>query len=267
MERSDCTVKQRYYFERVWKRALFSYAKFRKEVQIMNEVQIFNNEEFGQVRIVEIEGKPYFVGKDVANALGYSNPRDAILRHCKGVVKHDNFKEGGQLIALITEGDMYRLITHSKLESAERFEDWVFDEVLPAIRKHGIYATDNVIDNILNNPDFGIQLLTKLKEEHVARVEAERRNAILMHVNKTYTVTEIAKELGLKSAIQLNKILAEKKIQYQVNGTWVMYSKYSDLGYEEIKQEVLDSGRVIYHRRITQMGREFILQLFADKAA
>lgn len=232
----------------------------------MNEVQIFNNEEFGQVRIVEIEGKPYFVGKDVANALGYSNPRDAILRHCKGVVKHDNFKEGGQLIALITEGDMYRLITHSKLESAERFEDWVFDEVLPAIRKHGIYATDNVIDNILNNPDFGIQLLTKLKEERVARVEAERRNAILMHVNKTYTMTEIAKELGLKSAIQLNKILAEKKIQYQVNGTWVMYSKYSDLGYEEIKQEVLDSGRVIYHRRITQMGREFILQLFADKA-
>lgn len=266
MERSDCTVKQRYYFERVWKRALFSYAKFRKEVQIMNEVQIFNNEEFGQVRIVEIEGKPYFVGKDVANALGYSNPRDAILRHCKGVVKHDNFKEGGQLIALITEGDMYRLITHSKLESAERFEDWVFDEVLPAIRKHGIYATDNVIDNILNNPDFGIQLLTKLKEERVARVEAERRNAILMHVNKTYTMTEIAKELGLKSVIQLNKILAEKKIQYQVNGTWVMYSKYSDLGYEEIKQEVLDSGRVIYHRRITQMGREFILQLFADKA-
>ena len=88
-----------------------------------------------------------------------------------------------------------------------------------------------------------------------------------MHVNKTYTVTEIAKELGLKSAIQLNKILAEKKIQYQVNGTWVMYSKYSDLGYEEIKQEVLDSGRVIYHRRITQLGREFILQLFADKAA
>ncbi|MFR0075772.1 MAG: phage antirepressor [Blautia caecimuris] len=233
----------------------------------MNEVQIFNNEEFGQVRIVEIEGKPYFVGKDVANALGYSNPRDAILRHCKGVVKHDNFKEGGQLIALITEGDMYRLITHSKLESAERFEDWVFDEVLPAIRKHGIYATDNVIDNILNNPDFGIQLLTKLKEERVARVEAERRNAILMHVNKTYTVTEIAKELGLKSAIQLNKILAEKKIQYQVNGTWVMYSKYSNLGYEEIKQEVLDSGRVIYHRRITQLGREFILQLFADKVA
>lgn len=88
-----------------------------------------------------------------------------------------------------------------------------------------------------------------------------------MHVNKTYTVTEIAKELGLKSAIQLNKMLAEKKIQYQINGTWVMYSNYSDLGYEEIKQEVLDSGKVIYHRRITQMGREFMLKLFSGKVA
>lgn len=106
--------------------------------------------------------------------------------------------------------------------------------MLPSIRKHGIYATDNVIDNILNNPDFGIELLTKLKEERAARVEAERKNAILMH-------------------------------KYQVNGTWVMYSKYSDLGYEQIKQEVLDSDRVIYHRRITQMGREFILELFSNK--
>ena len=87
-----------------------------------------------------------------------------------------------------------------------------------------------------------------------------------MHVNKTYTVTEIAKELGLRSATQLNKILAEKKIQYSVNGTWVMYSKYSNSGYEEIKQEVLDSGKVIYHRRITQIGREFILSLFQNIA-
>lgn len=105
----------------------------------MNELQIFNNEEFGQVRTVEMDGKPYFVGKDVANALGYSNPRDAISRHCRGVVKHDSFREGGHPIALIPEGDMYRLITHSKLESAERFESWVFDEVLPTLRKTGSY--------------------------------------------------------------------------------------------------------------------------------
>lgn len=233
----------------------------------MNHLQIFNSEEFGEIRTIEIDGKPYFVGTDVTKALGYSNPRKAILDHCKGVTKRDTPTSSGiQSMSYINEGDLYRLIMKSKLPSAEKFEMWVMDEVLPAIRNHGLYATDNVIDNILNNSDFGIELLTRLKGERAARVEAERKNAILMHVNKTYTVTEIAKELGLQSATQLNKILAEKKIQYSVNGTWVMYSKYSDLGYEEIKQEVLDSGKVIYHRRITQMGREFILSLFQNAA-
>ncbi len=100
----------------------------------MNELKVFESEEFGQVRMVEIDGKPYFVAKDVAKALGYSNPRDAISRHCKGVVKRDSFKEGGQEIALIPEGDIYRLIIKSKLPTAEKFERWVFDEVLPSIR-------------------------------------------------------------------------------------------------------------------------------------
>ena len=241
----------------------------------MSELQIFKSEEFGEIRTVAIDGEPWFVGKDVAEALGYSNASKAASVH---VSEEDRVlktleadSQNGNVVktqtALINESGLYALIFGSKLESAKRFKRWVTSEVLPSIRKHGIYVTDKVIDNILNNPDFGIELLTKLKEERIARVEAERRNTILMHVNKTYTVTEIAKELGLKSAIQLNKILAEKKIQYQVNGTWVMYSKYSDLGYEEIKQEVLDSGRVIYHRKITQMGREFILKLFSDKVA
>lgn len=234
----------------------------------MKELQIFNNREFGQIRTIELEGKPYFMASDVAKALGYIRPNDAINQHCRATVKHSTLISGKmQEVNFIGEGDMYRLITHSKLESAERFETWVFDEVLPSIRKHGIYATDNVIDNILNNPDFGIELLTKLKEERTARVEAEKKNAILTHVNKTYTMTEIAKELNMKSAVQLNKMLSEKKIQYHINGTWVMYSKYSNLGYEEIKQEVLDSGRVIYHRRITQLGREFILGLFCESVA
>lgn len=238
----------------------------------MSELQIFKSEKFGEIRTVAINEEAWFVGKDVAVILGYSNPRDAISKHvddedrCDGVAIRDSIGRE-QFPVLINESGLYSLILSSKMPNAKKFKRWVTSEVLPSIRKHGIYATDKVIDDILNNPDFGIELLTKLKEERAARVEAERRNAILMHVNKTYTVTEIAKELGLKSAIQLNKILAEKKIQYQVNGTWVMYSRYSDLGYEEIKQEVLDSGRVIYHRRITQMGREFILKLFSDKAA
>lgn len=231
----------------------------------MKEMEVFKNAELGLVRVVMVYEEPYFVGKDVAEILGYSNASKALADHVDDDDKLNNEslsslgQRGGWII---NESGLYSLIFCSKLPSAKRFKKWITSEVLPSIHKHGLYATDQVIDNILNNPDFGIELLTRLKEERVARVEAERKNAILMHVNKTYTVTEIAKELGLRSATQLNRILAEKKIQYQVNGTWVMYSRYSDQGYEEIKQEVLDSGRVIYHRRITQMGREFILSLF-----
>lgn len=234
------------------------------------KVTVFNNEEFGDVRTIMIDNEPWFVGRDVAIALGYAKPLNALSTH---VEKDDSLKRGitdslgrNQETILINESGVYSLIFGSKLESAIKFKNWVTKEVLPCIRKNGIYATDNVIDNILNNPDFGIELLTKLKEERAARIEAEKTNAILMHVNKTYTMTEIAKEIGLKSANELNKILAEKKIQYKSNGTWVMYSDYSDLGYESIKQETLDSGRVIYHRRITQLGRKFILGLF-DMAA
>lgn len=106
----------------------------------MNELQIFNSGEFGEIRTIEIDGKPYFVGTDVAKALGYNNPRDAVSRHCKGVVKHDTPTSSGvQLMSYINEGDLYRLIMKSKLPSAEKFEAWVMDEVLPTIRKTGSY--------------------------------------------------------------------------------------------------------------------------------
>ena len=106
----------------------------------MNELQIFNSEEFGNIRTAEIDGKPYFVGTDVAKALGYNNPRDAVSRHCKGVVKRDTPTSSGiQSMSYINEGDLYRLIMKSKLPSAEKFESWVMDEVLPTIRKTGSY--------------------------------------------------------------------------------------------------------------------------------
>lgn len=235
----------------------------------MEQIKIFNSDEFGSVRTIIIDGEPWFAGKDVAASLGYKDTSDALKKH---VAEEDKltrcFTDSGQnrQMYVINESGLYSLIFGSKLESAQKFKHWVTYEILPSIRKNGIYATDKVIDDILNNPDFGIELLTKLKEERAARVEAEKTNAILMHVNKTYTMTEIAKEIGLKSAVELNKILSEKKIQYKVNGTWVMYSDYSNCGYEEIKQEVLDNGHVIYHRKITQLGRKFILGLF-DMAA
>ncbi|ENY8824071.1 Bro-N domain-containing protein [Clostridioides difficile] len=115
----------------------------------MNNIQIFEKMEFGQIRMAEINNKPYFVGKDIAKSLGYKNTNDAILRHCKGVVKHEGFKINGIKIALITEGDVYRLIVGSNLPNAEKFESWVFDEVLPTIRQTGQYqAQQHVITEL-----------------------------------------------------------------------------------------------------------------------
>ena len=234
----------------------------------MDNLQVFTKDEFGTIRTVQMNGEIYFVGKDVATALGYANPKNAVPAHVSEEDKlSTQIEYAGQRreVTVINESGLYALIFGSKMESAKRFKHWVTSEILPSIRKHGIYATDNVIDSILNNPDFGIELLTKLKEERAARIEAERKNAILTHVNKTYTMTEIAKELNMKSATELNKRLADMKIQYKINGTWVFYSDYSNLGYENIKQEPLDSGKVIYHRKITQLGREFIIGLFEEK--
>lgn len=245
----------------------------------MNELKVIENE-IALLKEQEILGKrfriygtvenPLFVAKDVAEWIEYDlssvNKMIASVDDDEKVRNNVPTPGGMQESWCLTEDGLYEVLMQSRKPRAKQFKKKV-KEILKDIRKHGIYATDNVIDSILNNPDFGIELLTKLKEERAARVEAERRNAILTHVNKTYTMTEIAKELNMKSAIQLNKLLAEKKIQYQVNNTWVMYSQYSNLGYEEIKQEVLDSGKVIYHRRITQIGREFILNLFQNEVA
>ena len=235
----------------------------------MNELKVLNEQEVlgKHFKVYGTPEEPMFLAKDVADWIDYSiantnkmlasvDPEEKTVHTIS--MNGSNYKTEAWFL---TEDGLYEVLMQSRKPIAKEFKKKV-KEILKSIRKHGLYATDNVIDNILNNPDFGIELLTRLKEERAARVEAERKNAILMHVNKTYTVTEIAKELGLRSATQLNRILVEKKIQYQVNGTWVMYSRYSD----EIKQEVLDSGRVIYHRRITQMGREFILSLFQAAA-
>ena len=232
----------------------------------LNELQILNVD---GIECYEKDGTAYLKLESVSRGLGFTTTQSISGKEYTNVrwnrvdeyLKEIGFATCGKRPDFIPENVFYRLAMKARNEAAEKFQAKVADEIIPSIRKHGLYATDNVIDQILDNPDFGIELLTKLKEERAARVEAERKNAILMHVNKTYTMTEIAKELGMKSAIQLNKLLAEKKIQYQVNGTWVFYSQYSDFGYEEIKQEILDSGKVIYHRRITQMGREFILKL------
>jgi prophage antirepressor-like protein len=228
----------------------------------MNELKVFQNEMFGSVRMINLFGKPYAVANDVAAALGYSDCPKAIRTHCKGVAEMDIPTNGGvQSTKIIPQGDIVRLAVKCTLPGADKFESWIFDEVVPSVINNGMYATEVTVEKMLSDPDFAIGLLTKLKEERTARIEAEKTNAILMHVNKTYTATEIAKELGIKSAKALNEMLVDLKIQFKQNDTWVLYSKYADCGYTEIKQTVLDSGKTVYDRRWTQLGREFLIKL------
>lgn len=226
----------------------------------MNDIQVFNNSEFGEVRTVLIGDDVWFIAKDIAIILGYSDTQ-AMTRRLdddeKGMQKIHTLG-GDQNMSIINESGLYNAIIGSIRPEAKRFRKWVTAEVLPSIRKHGLYA----VDELLNNPDMAIKAFQALKEERAARIEAERKNAVLMHVSKTYTATEIAKELGLKSANELNRELEKRGIQFKVNNTWVPKADYADKDFFDIKQEVLDTGTVIYHRRITQDGRTFILELF-----
>ena len=225
-------------------------------------VQLFVNKELElEVRAVEINGEGWLVGKDVAEVLGYSNSRDALSNHVDDEDKASVAIYDGRQnrnMTIINESGLYSLVLSSKLPGAKKFKRWVTSEVLPSIRKHGMYATDELLDN----PDLLIAAATKLKEERAARLEAEKQRDKLVHQNKLYTTSEIAKELGLSSATKLNNLLSEKKIQYKQNKTWLLYSKYSELGLVSIKQDVLDNGKIIYDRKWTGKGRDFILNLF-----
>ena len=144
----------------------------------MNELTVFNNDEFGAIRTLTIGNEPWFVGKDVAIALGYTNPQKAVRDHVgdedKGV--NETFTPGGkQNVQIINESGMYSLIFSSKLDSAQRFKHWVTSEVLPTIRKHGAYMTPETLQQAILNPDTMIQLCQQLKDEQDKRKKLEQK--------------------------------------------------------------------------------------------
>ena len=231
------------------------------------KLEVFNNKTFGAVRVLADErGEPWFVAKDVCDILGYANSREAVakLDEDERGVSEILTSSGVQKMTIINESGLYNLILRSNKPKAKKFRKWVTNEVLPAIRKYGLYATDEVIEKTLNNPDFMIKLLEELKKERKEKAKLQEKITLLTHTKKTYTTTEIAKELGFRSARELNKKLEEMKIQYKVNDTWVLNAKYADKGYESIKQISLINGNVVYDRRWTQKGREFLLELFKN---
>ena len=210
----------------------------------MSKLTSFNHEQFGELQICTINGKEYFGATNTAVMLGYANPHDAIGRHCKknGVVKHEVIDNMGrkQEINLISEGNLYRLIAKSKLPSAEQFESWVFDEVLPSIRKHGVYMTEEVIEKTLNDPDFIIKLATQLKEEKQKRLLAEKqiedqRPKVEMYdelINQKDLLNfkQVASTFGFCGRNSLMKILREENILSDNGFNWnlpyAQYEKY-----------------------------------------
>lgn len=173
-------------------------------------LQVFNSEQFGNIRVaLANNGNPVFCAKDVAVALGYKDPTNAIKQHCRGVAIHHPIIDGmgrEQTARFITEGDMYRLIASSKLESAQQFESWVFDTVLPSIRSHGMYATPQTVERMLADPDTMIATLKALKAERQRAQALMEDNARMLPKSVAYdsiidtegtmTITQAARYLA-----------------------------------------------------------------------
>lgn len=241
----------------------------------MNEVEIFKYEE-KQVRTQLINNDIWFVGKDVADILGYSNTAKAIRDH---VDEEDKLTErivlSGQNreVIFINESGLYSLVLSSKLESAKKFKKWVTSEVLPTIRKHGAYMTPEVIEKTLTNPDFIIGLATELKKAQTRNVFLENEVKILQPKAKYHdevlnspnvvAITQIAKDYGM-SAVKMNKLLNDLGIQYKLRNQWLLVQKYSDKGYVKSKtQEYFDTRGNIHTAMTTywtQRGRLFIYE-------
>jgi anti-repressor protein len=260
--------------------------KVVKKEEEMNNLKIFQNEDFGQVRTIEENGKVLFCGSDVAKALGYAKPHNAISTHCKGATLKQGIIDTlgrEQSINFIPEGDLYRLIANSKLPSAEKFESWVFDEVLPSIRKHGLYATDE----LLNNPDLLISLAQELKDERALRnemqskIETDRPKVLFadsVSASKTsILVGELAKllrqngiEIGQNRLFE--KLRSEGYLIRRKGTDWNMPTQYSmDLELFEIKEHShLDSnGNNITTKtaKVTGKGQIYFINKFIEQAS
>lgn len=182
----------------------------------MDNLKVFENDEFGQLSVIVKNNKEYIEAIEVATILGYSNPRDAINRHCDkdGVVFSDvgvvtGFrKDNSKAFQVVTkkfidEGNLYRLIIKSKLPSAKRFEKWIMDEVLPSIRKHGAYMSEEVINKTLDDPDFIIEMATKLKYEREQRRLLEEK---AKHLEATITIDKPYTNFGKSIATSSDAI-------------------------------------------------------------
>lgn len=232
-----------------------------------------------QVRTVTIDDEPYFVGKDIATILGYSNTRDALAKHVdiedkNTVAIHDGITRGNPNQTVINESGLYSLILGSKLPQAREFKRWITHEVLPAIRKHGAYMTPSKIEEVLTDPDTIIQLATQLKQEREGRLIAEQKVNELTPKATYYdkvlsdkslvTITQIAKDYGM-SGRAMNRKLHELKVIYKQGQTWLLYAKYQKTGWTHSETVMVPKKdgieKAVLNTKWTQQGRLGLYEL------
>lgn len=250
----------------------------------MNELQIFNSPEFGDIRTVEIDGKPYFVGTDVAKALGYAKPNNAVSTHCRYTLKRGIATKQGNMseMVLIPEGDIYRLIIRSKLSSAERFERWVFDEVLPAIHHNGGYimGQENLSDSELMAKAILVAQKTiehknQIIEQQKAKIEADRPKTIFADAVSTSHTSILIGDLA-KLICQNGVQTGQKRLfQWMRDNGYLMKSgasynmpmqRYIEQGLFEVKESSVQnpdgSVRVTRTTKVTGKGQLYFINKF-----
>ena len=221
--------------------------------------QIFKNEEFGQIRTCTMNGETYFVGKDVASALGYKNTMDALMRHVDEEDKQTSgFTMGSHRYSMtvVNESGLYSLILSSKLDSARRFKRWVTSEILPAIRKNGHYELEQRTRKLENR--------NTLLEEIIAQQKPLTDYARhILSSTQTVTITQIAQDYGF-TAVRFNELLKHLHIQHKVGGQWILYAPHIGKGYVQSFSSyfVQPDGevQVKLHTRWTQSGRLFLYE-------
>ena len=264
-----------------------------------NEIQKFYNNEFGELDVLQDGDKFWFPATECAKTLGYSNPYSAVQRHCigDGLAKregvsltknqHGVMTRQKESVNYIDEGNLYRLIVRSKLPNARAFEKWVFDEVLPSIRKHGAYIVPTLLEEIRVKDERNRALLQELSEEHLKYVKAEERlnfiesaksdleNQIekdkpkltyydmILDNPEAVPVTLIAKDYGY-GAVRFNQMLHEMGIQFCVGGTWELYQQYAGNGYTHGNVHYTKGNHAKMHTCWTQKGRLFLYEFLKE---
>ena len=231
-------------------------------------LQTFSNPEFGNMRTVNDFNNPRFCLADECKILGIGNPSQVKTRLDKGVISNETLETAGgmQTLVFINEDGLYDLILDSRKPAAKKFRKWITSEVIPSIRRHGVYATNDFLSKSIADPTYAIGILTALKEMQDKAAALEAKNAELqpkadfydrfLNSDETMPITYIAKMYG-KSGKEMNKLLAGLKTQYRVGKRWVLYQEHADKGYTRAVTTLVN-GRITTHTEWTNRGRLFI---------